>query len=299
MTVHPGAIAQPGGAAPASRKARKSYSTKRARRRIRVLFIFIIGLILALPLLYLVSASLMSDAQMTSYPPALVPAALHFGNYTAAWSYLTGRSVLNSVIFTVSVVALQWALCISGGLVIAKMRFRARNLFTGIYALSLFVPFVTTLIPTYVVADKLHMVNTYSGLIIPIVAQTGFGTLVFRQFIINLPDELIDAARVDGASWWTVLRRIIVPLARPATGAYAAISTLSAWNMYVWPLVIATTPSLQVLTEALAALGRSEYATVPQTVAMAADVIATAPMLLAFIVAQRTFIRGLSGTGVE
>jgi multiple sugar transport system permease protein len=269
------------------------------RRRLRLLAIFVIGLVLALPLFYLVSASLMSDSQLTTYPPALIPSHLHFGNYSAAWDYLTPRSVLNSAIFTGAVVTLQWALCVSGGLVLAKMRFRLRNTFTAIYGITFFVPFITVLVPTFIVTDKLHLVNSYGGLILPVVAQTGFGTLTFRAFIVSLPEELVDAAKVDGAGWWTVLVRIIVPLAKPMTGAYVAISVLTAWNMYVWPLIATSKPSLQVLTEALAPLASSEYSTVPQTVGMAASVIATVPMLIVFVVARRAFVRGLSGTGLE
>jgi multiple sugar transport system permease protein len=305
MITQPGVVSPPGaktlieGGAGAVRAQRKRPLGRTVRRRLRVLAIFLIGLVLALPLLYLLSASLMTDSQLTTYPPALVPSHLHFDNYSAAWNYLTPRSVLNSVIFTTSVVALQWALCISGGLVLAKMRFRLRNVFTVIYAVTFFVPLITVLVPTFIVTDKLHMINSYPGLIVPVVAQTAFGTLLFRGFILYLPDGLIDAAKVDGAGWWTVLGRIVVPLSKPVTGAYVAISVLTAWNMYVWPLIATSKPSLQVLTEALAPLASSEYATVPQTVGMAASVIATVPMLIAFLIAQRAFVRGIAGTGLE
>jgi ABC-type glycerol-3-phosphate transport system permease component len=278
---------------------RRKTSRAVIRRRLRALVILLVGLVLAAPLLYLLAASLMNDAQLTRYPPSVFPSQLHFGNYSAAFDYLKARSIINSLIFTVGVVAVQWMLCVSGGLVVAKMRFRTRNLLTGAFGISLFVPAISTLIPTFVVADKLHLINTYPGLILPIAAQTGFGTLIFRQFIVNLPDALIEAARLDGAGWWIILRRIIIPLCRPASGAYIAISTLTAWNMYVWPLVATTNGSLAVLTLALAPLASSQYSTVPQTVGMAAAVITTVPMLIAFIVAQRAFVRGLAGTGLE
>jgi ABC-type glycerol-3-phosphate transport system permease component len=269
------------------------------RRLIRFTIIVIVGLILAFPLIYLVFGSLMSVAQLTSFPPQFFPNSLHFGNYSAAWDYMKGRSILNSVIFTVVTVSLQWALCISGGFVLAKLRFRSSNAVTALLGISLFVPAITTLVPTFIVAEKLHMVNSYEGLILPIVAQTGFGTLLFRQFLISLPGELIDAARVDGSSWFAILRRIIVPLATPATGAYVAISVLTAWNMYLWPLVVATSPKVQVMTETLAPLASSEYGTIPETVAFAATALTTLPMVVAFLLAQRAFVRGLSGSGVE
>ena len=116
-------------------------------------------------------------------------------------------------------------------------------------AISLFIPLVTTLIPTFVVAYELRLINTYPGLILPIAAQTGFGTLLFRQYIKQIPEELFDAARIDGADWWLILRRVVIPLAQPATAAYLAISVLTAWNMYLWPLVAASEGSLQVLTQ--------------------------------------------------
>ena len=99
------------------------------------------------------------------------------------------------------------------------------------------------------------MINSYPGLILPIAAQTGFGTLLFRQYVSQMPDELFDAARIDGAAWWTIFRRLVIPLAKPATAAYVAISVLTAWNMYLWPLVAAEGGSLQVLTQTLALVG--------------------------------------------
>jgi multiple sugar transport system permease protein len=269
------------------------------RRIARITAITIIGLILAFPLIYLVFGSVMTTAQLTSFPPQFIPTSIHLGNYSLAWNYMKGRSVLNSVIFTVVTVGLQWALCISGGFAVAKLRFRSSNLVTALFGASLFVPAVTILVPTFIVTDKLHLVNTYPGLIVPIVAQTGFGTLLFRQYVVGLPGELIDAARVDGSNWFTILRRIIIPLAAPATGAYVAISVLTAWNMYLWPLVVAISPNVQVMTETLAPLASSEYGSIPENVAFAATALTTLPMVVAFLLAQRTFVRGLSGSGVE
>jgi multiple sugar transport system permease protein len=271
----------------------------RVRRTIRIVIIVIVGLILAFPLIYLVFGSVMTNAQLTSFPPQFIPTSLHLGNYSAAWNYMKGRSVFNSVIFTVVTVGLQWALCISGGFVLAKLRFRSSNAVTALLGISLFIPAITTLVPTFIVAQKLHLVNTYPGLILPIVAQTGFGTLLFRQYLVSLPGELIDAARVDGSSWFTILRRLIIPLAAPATGAYVAISVLTAWNMYLLPLVVATSPAVQVMTETLAPLASSEYGQVPENVAFAATALTTLPMVVAFLLAQRSFVRGLSGSGVE
>lgn len=271
---------------------------------VRVCFATLVGLLMAAPLIYLVTNSLMPDSQTADLTPQIIPNSIHFSNYSAAVSGVTqviyARSFINSAIFTFCVVLFQWALCISGGLVLAKMRFRARTAITVMLGISLFIPILTTLIPTFVVTLKVGIINTYPGLILPIVAQTGFGTLLFRQYITQIPDELFDAARIDGANWWTMLVRLVIPLARPATGAYVAISVLTAWNMYLWPLVAAQSPNLEVLTQTLATLGNQTFGTThPQNIVYAAIVLVTLPMIIVFLAVQPAFIRGLTGSGVE
>ena len=271
---------------------------------LRVLVATLVGVLMAAPLFYMALNSLMPDSQTADLTPQLIPNSVHFSNYTAALSGTTqviySRSFLNSVIFTFFVVLLQWMLCISGGLAIAKMRFRSRTFITVLLGVSLFIPILTTLIPTFIDTLKLGLINTYPGVILPIVAQTGFGTLLFRQYISQMPEELFDAARIDGANWWTMLRRLVVPLAKPATGAYVAISVLTAWNMYLWPLVAASSPHLELLTQTLATLGETTFGdTHPQNIVYAAIVIVTLPMIVVFLCVQPAFIRGLTGSGVE
>jgi ABC-type glycerol-3-phosphate transport system permease component len=271
---------------------------------LRVLVATLVGVLMAAPLFYMALNSVMPDSQTADLTPQLIPNSLHFSNYTAALSGTTqviySRSFINSVIFTFFVVLLQWMLCISGGLAIAKMRFRSRTFITVLLGVSLFIPILTTLIPTFIDTLKLGLINTYPGVILPIVAQTGFGTLLFRQYISQMPEELFDAARIDGANWWTMLRRLVVPLAKPATGAYVAISVLTAWNMYLWPLVAASSPHLELLTQTLATLGETTFGdTHPQNIVYAAIVIVTLPMIVVFLCVQPAFIRGLTGSGVE
>ena len=279
--------------------------SKRTRRSIRIFFATLVGLLLSAPLFYMVAGSLMSNQQLqASTVPALIPNSLHFENYVHVFSGLYQtihvRNFINSIVFTVGAVGIQWTLCISGGLVISKMRFRSRSVITTMLAISLFIPLVTTLITTFVVNYKLGLDNTYPGLILPVAAQTGFGTLLFRQYITQMPEELFDAARMDGANWWVLLRRLVIPLARPATAAYVAISVLTAWNMYLWPLVVATSPDLQVLTQTLVAVGNPAQGQItPQNVLFASVVITTLPMILAFLIVQPAFVRGLTGSGVE
>jgi ABC-type glycerol-3-phosphate transport system permease component len=276
--------------------------SKRTLKAIRIFFATAVGLVLAGPLIYLIAGSLMSSAQVDAATPQFIPTSFHFDDYVQGWNQvLQARTFLNSVIFVVFAVGIQWALCISGGLAITKMRFRGRTAITTMFVISLFIPVVTTVIPVFVVTNQFGLINTYPGLIIPIAAQTGFGTLLFRQYIVTMPQELFDAARMDGAGWWLLLRRLVVPLAKPATAAYLAISVITAWNMYLWPLLAANAPHVETLSEIVAAIGQGDNfgynVTVPAQ--YAATVITVIPMVIAFLLVQPAFVRGLTGSGVE
>jgi multiple sugar transport system permease protein len=277
-------------------------SSRKRRRTVRIFFATAVGLVLAGPLIYLVAGSLMSPAQVDAATPQFIPSSFNLDDYVNGWNLvLQARTFLNSVIFVVFAVGIQWALCISGGLAIAKMRFHGRGLITTMYAVSLFIPVVTTVIPVFVITNEFGLIDTYPGLIIPIAAQTGFGTLLFRQYIVAMPQELFDAARMDGAGWWLLLRRLVVPLARPATAAYLAISVITAWNMYLWPLLAASSPHVEVLSEVVAAIGQGDNFgyNVTQPQLYAATVITVVPMVVAFLLVQPAFVRGLTGSGVE
>ena len=276
--------------------------SRRTRKNIRIFCATVVGLVLAGPLLFLIAGSLMTSAQVTAATPQFIPTSYHFEDYVNGWNQvLQARTFLNSVIFVVFAVGIQWALCISGGLAITKMHFRGRSAITTMFAISLLIPVVTTVIPVFIVTNQFNLINTYPGLIIPIAAQTGFGTLLFRQYIVTMPLELFDAARMDGAGWWLMLRRLVVPLARPATAAYLAISVITAWNMYLWPLLSANAPHVQVLSEVVAAIGQGDNFgySVTQPQLYAATVITVIPMVIAFLLVQPAFVRGLTGSGVE
>jgi len=277
-------------------------TSRRTRKGIRIFFATAAGVVLAGPLLFLIAGSLMSSAQVDAATPQFIPSSFHFDDYVNGWNLvLQARTFLNSVIFVVFAVGIQWALCISGGLAISKMRFRGRTAITAAFAISLFIPVVTTVIPVFVVTNQFGLINTYPGLIIPVAAQTGFGTLLFRQYIVTMPRELFDAARMDGAGWWQLLRHLVVPLARPATAAYLAISVITAWNMYLWPLLAANAPHVEVLSEVVAAIGQGDNFgyNVTQPQLFAATVITVVPMVVAFLLVQPAFVRGLTGSGVE
>lgn len=266
---------------------------------VRYTAIIVFGLIMIAPLLYLVSSSLMSAQDVSAYPPHLVPPSIHLENFADAFSYLTGRTILNSFIFALGVVVLQLVLGLPAGFALAKIPFRGALGVMALFIVPLFIPNNVAIIPLYIVTRELGIVNTYAGMIIPIAGSTAFSTLLFRQFFVGLPPGLIDSARVDGAGWFRILLRIVVPLSRPAVAAFSSVTFLTAWNMYIWPLIVAPDENLRVMPVALAPLARGELSTITPNVSLAAAVLSTIPVVIAFLLAQRWFIRGIVGTGLE
>lgn len=253
---------------------------------------------MAAPLFWLLSSAFKTSQDIRAFPPKLLPIPPQWSNIPDAVDLLSIRTIVNSLIFSGSIVMLQWMLTISAGFALAKMRFRGGAFVVSVIAATMFIPGPIQLIPMYIVVRELDMLNTYRGMILPIVGHTAFGTLLFRQFFTKLPDGLIEAARIDGASWFQIFTRIAIPLSGPASAAYCAVTFLNAWNMYVWPLVVATRPNLRVLPLAIAPLA-SEGTIVPPNIAMAAILVSTIPVLIAFLFAQRYFVQGLSGTGLD
>lgn len=278
---------------------RATISTRRATSTLRYVAALGFGAVLVFPLLYLLSLSVMSAQDAVASPPHLIPPSIHLDNYSKALDYLNVRTIVNSFIFTFGVVFLQMALALPAGFALAQMRFRGANALLAVLVVPMFLPSNVSVIPLFVVTFKLHLVDTYAGLILPIVGSTAFGTLLFRQFFRTLPPGLIEAARMDGAGWGRVLVSIAVPLARPAIAAYSVITFLTAWNMYIWPQIVGTSAALKVVPVALAPLARSTYNIVPPSVGAAAAVLSSLPVVIVFLFGQKWFINGVAGTGIE
>lgn len=275
--------------------------TRRFSKAGRVTVILVVGLLLAVPLLYLLSGSLMSATEVGRTPRPLLPATPVWENFAAAWTYLTPLAIANSFVFTAGVILLQLLISLPAAFALAQMRFRWTSLIIAILLVPMFVPPSLTLIPTFVIAFQLGWLNTYAGLIVPIAAQSAFAILLFRQYFVNMPAGLVEAARLDGASWMRVLGSVALPLARPALATYVSVTFLTAWNMYVWPQVIAPQPEVQVINVVLAPLGRGAIylSDISPAVGLAAAVMAMLPVLVVFIVLQRWFVKGFAGTGLE
>lgn len=212
------------------------------------------ALVLATPLLLMVSGSLKSATEVNKFPPTLLPESPSPHNFVDAWNFLTPQVIGNTFIFAIGIVGLQLLVSLPSAFALAKIPFRWTAVILGILIVPMFIPGNLTLIPLFVVTYQLGWLNSFAGLIVPMAAQSAFAILIFRQFFASLPSGLIEAARIDGAGWPRVLWSIAIPLARPALATFCSISFLTAWNMYIWPQVVAPNPAQKVLNVALAPL---------------------------------------------
>ncbi|HET8524708.1 MAG TPA: carbohydrate ABC transporter permease [Thermomicrobiales bacterium] len=269
-------------------------------RRITIRALILIALVIGaainlIPFLWALSTSLKTNAEVFVYPPTWIPNPFQWSNYVDAYNRVQGRVFLNTAIFSIAIVILQGLVTTMGGFAFARINFPYRGAIFLIYLGTMMIPPQVTLIPTYIVVVKLGWVDSYQGMILPIVAQGAFGTFLFRQFFIRLPDEMYESARLDGANYWQQFWTFTLPLSRPVMTAYGIITFLTAWKMYLWPLVVVRSPDLKVLPMVIAEL--SGNASQDRGVMMAAVALSILPILILYMVAQRWFIEGIAMSG--
>ena len=278
----------------------KGESMKIGNLRIgRYTAITLCGVIVAFPLFYLLSGSLMSYNEIISYPPKFIPNDPQWSNFATAWEYLTPRTVGNTFIFVLGVLALQLAICLPAGFALAKIKFRGAGAVLAFFVVPIFVPTNLILIPTYIVTFELGLIGSFLGMILPIAGQASVGVLLFRQFFAGLPDGLMDAARLDGAGWFKTFFSVALPLSKPMVAAYSVVTFLTAWNLYIWPLLAGPGPETRVLTVAIAPLASSQFSNISPSIGFAAAVIAMVPVLVVFVAFQKWFTKGVLGSGLE
>jgi len=256
-----------------------------------------VGFFMVMPFVYMLSTSLKPPGQVFLYPPRWVPDPIVWNNYLVALNRLGFTAFLNSVIFTATIVIGQGLVTTMGGFAFARLKFPFKNvLFLG-YLGTMMIPFVVTMIPTFVIVARLGWQDTYQGLIVPILAQGAFGTFLFRQFFMTVPEEIGDAATVDGANPFDVYWRIYLPLSTPALTAYGVITALSAWNMYLWPLIVVQSPALRPLTLVIAQFSGQMNAELH--LLMACVTLSLLPIFLLYLIGQRFFVEGIAMTGLK
>jgi len=244
-----------------------------------------------------VLSSFKDATDLGASPLKILPTRWAFENYTEAFQmYNYKRYFMNSVIVTSVATVLTLIINSMAAYAFAKYNFRGRD---GLFVMTLamiMIPLQVILIPIYLVVSSLGLVNTYWGMIIP-AAATPTGVFIMRQYMLTIPDELIEAARIDGAGEFRIFARIVLPLCRPALAVVAIFSILWRWNDFIWPLLIAQKEELYTLPVALALL--NGQLVVPYNIVLAMSVMSIIPVLFMFVFMQRQIIQGIAQTGIK
>ena len=243
------------------------------------------------PLLWMVAASLMTPGASAAYPPPLLPADPTLANYRELFARAgIGRYLANSVLLAVAVTACSLVMNVMAGYAFAKLRFAGRERLFRLMLGALIIPGQVALVPLFLLLKQLGLVNSYGGIIVPALASI-FGIFLVRQYALSIPDDLLEAARMDGASEARIFGLIVVPLLRPIIVTLAVFTLLGSWNDFMWPLIVLTDRDLQTLPVALASLAREHVQ--DNELMMAGSVLTIAPVLVVFLVLQRHYVQGL------
>ncbi|WP_105317572.1 carbohydrate ABC transporter permease [Thermus tenuipuniceus] len=253
------------------------------------------ALLLLLPFLTLLSASLRPEADL--YAPGLLPPRPSLEAYQEALTrFPLGRFLLNSLLVSSLITLGVLTTSLLAAYALARLRFLGREALFGLAVALLLVPGEVTFLPLYLLVDRLGWLDSYLALTVPFLANP-LGVFLLRQFLRTIPEDYFDAARIDGANHWQMLRHVALPLSAPALGALAALTFIGAWNMYLWPLVVTKSREMQTAQIAVNFILNEEVAR--WNVVAAAAILVLLPSLLAFLLAQRAFVRGIAMGGLK
>lgn len=255
------------------------------------------AVIMAFPFVWQIISSLSSNAEVQTIPPTFWPARLRWENYAEVFRRLPFlEQAQTSLTITVIRTLAQILLCTLAGYAFARMRFRGRGVLLGVVLSILMVPSQVYLLSQYQIVQGLGLLNTTAGIVLPGLFSA-FGTFLMRTAFVGMPDELEEAARLDGANPFQIFWKVMLPLARPTISVLAIMTVLWSWNELLWPLVVSTYADKMPLSAGLATLVSDR--TIQYPIVMAASVLAMAPILVVFIALQRKVIDGLASSGLK
>jgi multiple sugar transport system permease protein len=260
--------------------------------------ITVVALFLLLPLFIIVFTAFKPASEINAFPPTLVPNQWTFSNFVTIFQALPfARLILNSFVFAGGVTICAIVFDSMAAYALARIDFTGRRVLLICIVATLMIPFQATLVPLYQIVSSLGWVNTFAALIAPRAADA-FGIFLLRQFFVSLPQDIDNAARIDGASEWRIFLQVVVPNARPAILTLAIFTFVNNWNDLLWPLVFTNDQNMGTLTSGLTLL-TGPGGIIPQGVMMAGALVSLLPLFIAFMFAQRRFIESLSSTGLK
>jgi multiple sugar transport system permease protein len=267
--------------------------------KIGLLYLIIYALALAVlaPFIWMILTSFKDMSEIYVYPPKWFPSKLNLENYTNAFSAAPfGRYYFNSVFVAATVTLGQLITCSMAAFAFARLKFWGRDVLFFIFLGTMMIPYNVTMIPSFMVLYWLGWIDSYTALIVPGLASA-FGTFLLRQFFMTIPKELEEAAYIDGATKLQVLRRVIVPLAKPALATLSIFTFMGVFNDFIWALIVINSESMNTVQLGLA-IFRDRYLT-QWDLLMAGSVTAVLPILIIFFFAQKYFIQGITLSGLK
>jgi multiple sugar transport system permease protein len=249
------------------------------------------------PLVWMVSVSFMAPGEASSTPPPLLPSAPTLGNYRELLAQTSmGRGFINTLLLAMGATLLALIFNVSAGYAFAKLRFAGRERLFRLLLGALLIPAQVAMIPLFLMLKSMGLVNTYLGVLLPPAANI-FGIFLVRQYALSIPDDLLEAARIDGAGEVRLFWSIVLPVLGPILVTLAIFTFLGSWNDFLWPLIVLTDDSRHTLPVALASLTREHVQ--DSELMMAGGVITVFPVLALFVVLQRYYIQGLLAGSIK
>ena len=249
------------------------------------------------PFLWMLSASLRTDVDMFRNPMNWIPSSLYLDNYKEVWTAIPfGTYFWNTLKLTVILTVLQVLICSMAAYAFAKLRIPFKNVIFVLFMTNLMMPWHSIMVPQFSVVSELGLYNTHTGYVL-VQLFSGFGIFLLRQFFMSLPNELNEAARIDGFSEWGIYWRIIMPLAKAGVSTLAIFTFTFMWNDYLAPLIYLQDEGLRTLQIGLKAF-QTEHTT-DYGLLMAGTLIATIPMVVVFLIGERFFTKGVATTGMK
>jgi len=261
------------------------------------LAVALIGLIVMFPLLWMLSVSFMATGEAATFPPPLLPKIWTLEHYRDLFvNQGMGRYMWNSLALATMATVLALGFTVPAGYAFAKLAFKGRDRLFQMLIGALVIPAQIGTLPLFLMLKSMGLVNTYAGALVPWLASI-FGLFLIRQYALSIPDEMLEAARIDGASEGQIFRRVVLPALSPIIVTLALFVFLGSWNDFLWPLIVLTDQSNYTLPVALAALSREHVQDIE--LMMAGAVITVAPVLILFLALQRYYIRGMLAGSVK
>jgi sn-glycerol 3-phosphate transport system permease protein len=282
---------------PPASEVRHQRRRRHAGKVARYALLTLLSIVILFPIYVSVVNSLLPSVDIFRQPPKLFPTDPQFGTYADAWNAgHMGTYMRNSFIVTIAITAGQVITAVLAGYAFAFLEFPFKRTLFVVFLATLMVPFEVTIVTNVATITDLGWYNTYAGLAVPFLA-TGFGAFLLRQAFLTLPKDLRDAAALDGYGHWRFLWRVAVPLARPAVAALTVFAFLSAWNQYLWPLLITKDDKLRTVQIGLHQLQQTSIQNV--NITFAGAIIAVIPLVILLLFFQRHLVRGLTAGAVK